>query len=191
MKAQRRSGWRLPLLVAGGLLAGCGRGNVGPAELFLDSMLSAVTSSQAPDLWVSSVAGPPSALEPTGYFVTVTACNQGTVSASSTVDLYLSEDTRIDATDPRVGGHRTFPRFSTTDPGPTECPTECPDDRPGDRHGHHPGDRLGHHLDHDHHPGDHPGPVELIGSTAGLTPRARLTAAQPLRGGFRLGYPAR
>ncbi|MDY7230147.1 CARDB domain-containing protein [Hyalangium rubrum] len=107
MKAQHRQRWLKPLLVAGGMLAGCGRGNVGPAELFLDSMLSAVTSSQAPDLWVSSVGGPLSTPAPTGYFVTVTACNQGTVGVSSTVSLYLSEDTRIAATDSLVGSAPT------------------------------------------------------------------------------------
>lgn len=46
------------------------------------------------------------------------------------------DGTATDATDPRVGGHRTFPRFSTTDPGPTECRDDRPDDRPGDRAGH-------------------------------------------------------
>ncbi|HEX8698542.1 MAG TPA: CARDB domain-containing protein [Myxococcaceae bacterium] len=107
MKAARRQGWLGCLVVAGGVLAGCGRGNAGPAELFLDSMVSAVTSSGTPDLWVSSVSAPASAVSVSGSFVTVTACNQGAGSAGSRVNLYLSADTSITSEDTLVGSAST------------------------------------------------------------------------------------
>jgi subtilase family serine protease len=107
MKAARRQGWMGSLLVAGGLLVGCGRGNSGPAELFLDSMVSAATSSGTPDLWVSSVSAPPSAQSLSGAWVTVLACNQGAGSAHSRVNLYLSADTSITAEDLLVGSGST------------------------------------------------------------------------------------
>src|SRR5262245_55189613 len=83
MKAARRHGWLGSLVVAGGVLVGCGRSNSGPAELFLDSMVSAATSSGTPDLWVSAVSAPASAVALSGSMVTVTACNQGAGSAGS------------------------------------------------------------------------------------------------------------
>jgi subtilase family serine protease len=107
MKAARRHGWLGCLLVAGGVLVGCGQGNSGPAVLFLDSMVSAATSSGTPDLWVSSVSAPPSARASSGSFVTVTACNQGAGSAHSRVNLYLSADASITAEDTRVGSAST------------------------------------------------------------------------------------
>jgi hypothetical protein len=107
MRAARRQGWLGCLLVAGGVLAGCGRGNSGPAELFLDSMVSAITSSGTPDLWVSSVSAPASAVSSSGSFVTVTACNQGAGSAGSRVNVYLSSDTSITAADTLVGSAST------------------------------------------------------------------------------------
>ncbi|HLL05750.1 MAG TPA: CARDB domain-containing protein [Myxococcaceae bacterium] len=107
MRAARRQGWLGCLLVAGGVLAGCGRGNSGPAELFLDSMVSAITSSGTPDLWVSSVSAPASAVSSSGSFVTVTACNQGAGSAGSRVNVYLSADTSITAGDTLVGSGST------------------------------------------------------------------------------------
>jgi hypothetical protein len=107
MKAGRRHGWLGSLLVAGGVLVGCGRSNSGPAELFLDSMVSAATSSGTPDLWVSSVSAPASAVSLSGSLVTVTACNQGAGSAGSRVNLYLSADTSITAEDTLVGSAPT------------------------------------------------------------------------------------
>jgi len=107
MKAARRHGWLGSLLVAGGVLVGCGRSNSGPAELFLDSMVSAATSSGTPDLWVSSVSAPASAVSLSGAWVTVTACNQGAGSAGSRVNLYLSADTSITSEDTLVGSAST------------------------------------------------------------------------------------
>ncbi len=107
MKAARRQGLLGCLVVAGGLLVGCGRSNSGPAELFLDSMVSAATSSGTPDLWVSSVSAPASAVTSSGAFVTVTACNQGAGSAGSRVNLYLSADTSITSADTLVGSAST------------------------------------------------------------------------------------
>ena len=107
MRAARRQGWLGCLVVAGGVLAGCGRGNSGPAELFLDSMVSAATASGTPDLWVASVSAPLSAVKSSGSFVTVTACNQGAGSAGSRVNLYLSADTRITSEDALVGSAST------------------------------------------------------------------------------------
>ncbi len=107
MTVTSRKSWLASLVVAGGMLAGCGQGQTGPAELFLDSMLSALTASGTPDLWVASVSGPPSSTSHTGYFVTVTACNQGAGSADAEVNLYLSTDTSITAADTFVGSAPT------------------------------------------------------------------------------------
>jgi len=89
--------------MASAAMSGCSRGGPGPAELFLDSVVSAIATSGKPDLWVSSVAGPSSAKAGSGYFVTVTACNQGVGRADSQVKLYLSEDTSITSSDTLVG----------------------------------------------------------------------------------------
>jgi subtilase family serine protease len=94
--------------MSGALLSGCGRGGgSGPGELFADSVVGAIMSSRTPDLWVSSVSGPPSATSGSRFFVTVTACNQGMASASSTVELRLSADSLITAEDPLVGSAPT------------------------------------------------------------------------------------
>ncbi|MDC0712467.1 CARDB domain-containing protein [Stigmatella sp. ncwal1] len=107
-----RTARRLRRLASGvmacGWLAGCGgQGEVGPAELFVDTLLGAVASSNAADLWVSSVNGPSSALPGSAFWATVTACNQGVRSARSTVHLLLSVDASISATDLRIGTAET------------------------------------------------------------------------------------
>ncbi|WP_224362845.1 CARDB domain-containing protein [Hyalangium versicolor] len=107
MQAAHRQGWWVSLLMASAVMAGCSRGNSGPAELFLDSVVGAIATSGKPDLWVSSVSGPASATSGSGYFVTVTACNQGAGSIDSEVKLYLSQDPSITATDTLVGSAPT------------------------------------------------------------------------------------
>lgn len=107
MRAMRQQGWWVSLLIASTVVAGCSRGSPGPAALFLDSVVSAIATSGKPDLWVSSVAGPSSATPGSGYFVTVTACNQGVGAVDSQVKLYLSEDTSITSADTLVGSART------------------------------------------------------------------------------------
>src|SRR5437868_3424294 len=103
MRAAHRQGWWVSLLMASALATGCSRGSTGPAELFLDTVVGAVTTSGKPDLWVSQVSGPASATSGSGYFVTVTACNQGSGSADSLVRLYLSSDTSLSSEDTLVG----------------------------------------------------------------------------------------
>jgi hypothetical protein len=73
MRATRQPGWWVSLLIASAAAAGCSRGSPGPAELFLDTVVSSIATSGKPDLWVSSVAGPSSVTPGSGYFVTVTA----------------------------------------------------------------------------------------------------------------------
>lgn len=104
MRAARRLRKLASGVVACGWLAACGGpGEVGPAELFVDTVVGAVVSSKAPDLWVSSVSGPSSVLPGSAFGATVTACNQGVRSARSSVHLVLSGDTGISVTDLRVG----------------------------------------------------------------------------------------
>lgn len=107
MRAGHRQGWWMSLLVASAMAAGCSRGSTGPAELFLDTVVGAVATSGKPDLWVSQVSGPASATSGSGYFVTVTACNQGAGSADSLVKLYLSSDPSISSADTLVGSAPT------------------------------------------------------------------------------------
>ena len=107
MRAAHRQGWWVSLLMASVAVSGCSRGSSGPAELFLDTVVGAIASSGKPDLWVSSVSGPASATSGSGYFVTVTACNQGAGSADSEVKLYLSADPSISAADTSVGSAPT------------------------------------------------------------------------------------
>jgi subtilase family serine protease len=107
MKATRQQGWWVSLLMASAVVAGCSRGGPGPAELFLDSVVGAVAASGEPDLWVSSVTGPASATPGSGYFVTVTACNQGAGRVDSEVKLYLSADTSLSSEDTLVGSAPT------------------------------------------------------------------------------------
>ncbi|WP_437323392.1 CARDB domain-containing protein [Sorangium sp. So ce381] len=58
-----------------------------------------------PDLIVSSVSAPPSALPGSGFGATVTVCNQGTTPSYSTaLELRLSADETITGTDPPAGG---------------------------------------------------------------------------------------
>ncbi|WP_049876387.1 CARDB domain-containing protein [Sorangium cellulosum] len=58
-----------------------------------------------PDLIVSAVSGPPSALPGSGFDASVTVCNQGTQPSYGTdVDLYLSADATITAGDTPAGG---------------------------------------------------------------------------------------
>ncbi|WP_437739822.1 CARDB domain-containing protein [Sorangium sp. So ce1504] len=58
-----------------------------------------------PDLIVSSVSAPPSALPGSGFGATVTVCNQGTSpSYSAALELRLSPDDNITWTDPPAGG---------------------------------------------------------------------------------------
>jgi subtilase family serine protease len=58
-----------------------------------------------PDLVVSAVSGPPSALPGSPFTATVTVCNQGTApSYGSSVDVRLSTDTSIGPEDLPVGG---------------------------------------------------------------------------------------
>ncbi|ADO68451.1 fibronectin type III-like protein [Stigmatella aurantiaca DW4/3-1] len=73
----------------------------------MDTLLGAVASSKAADLWVSSVSGPSSALPGSAFWATVTACNQGVRSARATVHLLLSVDVNLSATDLRVGTAET------------------------------------------------------------------------------------
>jgi hypothetical protein len=108
MRAARRLRKLASGVVACGWLAGCGApGEVGPAELFVDTVVGAVVSSKAPDLWLSSVSGPSSVLPGSAFGVTVTACNQGVRSARTSVHLVLSGDPAISATDLRVGSAGT------------------------------------------------------------------------------------
>jgi subtilase family serine protease len=107
MRATRQPGWWVSLLIASAAAAGCSRGSPGPAELFLDTVVSSIATSGKPDLWVSSVAGPSSVTPGSGYFVTVTACNQGVGQVDAQVKLYLSEDTSITSTDTLVGSTPT------------------------------------------------------------------------------------
>jgi hypothetical protein len=59
MMALQRRRWLASVLVAWGALTGCGQGSVGTEEeSLLDSLLSAITASGTPDLWVASVTGP-------------------------------------------------------------------------------------------------------------------------------------
>lgn len=109
MRAKRQPGWWVSLLMTSAAMAGCSRGTPGPAELFLDSVVSAIATSGEPDLWVSSVAGPASTTPGSGYFITVTACNQGASVLDSHVKLYLSEDTSITSEDTLVGSTPTGP----------------------------------------------------------------------------------
>ncbi|WP_225412484.1 CARDB domain-containing protein [Stigmatella hybrida] len=104
MRAARRLRKLASGVVACGWLVGCGGpGEVGPAELFVDTVVGAVVSSKAPDLWISSVSGPSSVLPGSAFGATVTACNQGVRSARASVHLVLSGDTGISVTDLRVG----------------------------------------------------------------------------------------
>ncbi|WP_437902727.1 CARDB domain-containing protein [Sorangium sp. So ce327] len=58
-----------------------------------------------PDLIVSSVSGPPSALPGSGFSATVTVCNQGTTTSySAALELRLSPDDNITWADPPAGG---------------------------------------------------------------------------------------
>ncbi|WP_437850388.1 CARDB domain-containing protein [Sorangium sp. So ce363] len=58
-----------------------------------------------PDLIVSAVSAPPSALPGSGFDATVTVCNQGTTpSYSAALELRLSPDESITWTDPAAGG---------------------------------------------------------------------------------------
>ncbi|WP_224244993.1 CARDB domain-containing protein [Hyalangium gracile] len=107
MRAAHRQGWWVSLLMASAMAAGCTGGSSGPAELFLDSVVGAITTSGKADLWVASVTGPASATSGSGYFVTVAACNQGAGSADSQVKLYLSADPSITAEDTLVGSAPT------------------------------------------------------------------------------------
>jgi hypothetical protein len=107
MRATRQQGWWVSLLMASAVVAGCSRGSPGPAELFLDTVVGAVATSGKPDLWVSSVVGPSSSTSGSGYFVTVTACNQGAGRVESQVKLYLSEDTSLSSEDLVVGSAPT------------------------------------------------------------------------------------
>lgn len=109
MRATRRQGWWVSLLMASAAVAGCSRGSPGPAELFLDTVVSSIATSGKPDLWVSSVTGPSSTTPGSGYFITVTACNQGVGSVDAQVKLYLSEDTSITSEDALVGSTPTGP----------------------------------------------------------------------------------
>lgn len=104
MTSQQRSVWLASLVVAWGVLTGCGPESPGQVDSSLESLQSRITASGTPDLWVSSVSGPSSiATAGSGFFLTVAACNQGAGSTSSTVKLYLSTDTVITTTDTLVG----------------------------------------------------------------------------------------
>lgn len=117
MKATRQQGWWVTLLMASAVVTGCSRGGPGPAELFLDSVVGAVATSGKPDLWVSSVVGPSSALPGSASFVTVTACNQGSGRVDSEVKLFLSEDSALSSEDLEVGRAPTGPLH------PKQCAT--------------------------------------------------------------------
>ncbi|WP_441292620.1 CARDB domain-containing protein [Sorangium sp. KYC3313] len=61
-----------------------------------------------PDLIVTSVSAPPSAVPGSGFDAAVTVCNQGTTpSYSAALELRLSADDNITGTDPPAGGAQT------------------------------------------------------------------------------------
>ncbi|MGK3992127.1 CARDB domain-containing protein [Sorangium sp. So ce1024] len=71
-----------------------------------------------PDLIVSAVSGPPSALPHGGFVVQVTVCNQGTTSAPTPlVDVLLSADATIEPSDQLLFGGASVPWL---DPGACE-----------------------------------------------------------------------
>ena len=65
---------------------------------------NAVGVGVAPDLVVSAVSGPPSAVPGAGFSTEVTVCNQGTVtSPGADIQVLLSTDAAIDGSDAMVG----------------------------------------------------------------------------------------
>ncbi|WP_438014371.1 CARDB domain-containing protein [Sorangium sp. So ce315] len=85
------------------IAAGCGSGGAPGGPEPLGVATEALTGDE-PDLVISSVSGPPSAL-PGGYFTTtVTVCNQGNSASYSTrVEVSLSDDDVFTPSDPITG----------------------------------------------------------------------------------------
>ncbi|WP_437630570.1 CARDB domain-containing protein [Sorangium sp. So ce854] len=85
------------------ITAGCGSGGAPGDPEPLGVATEALTGDE-PDLVISSVSGPPSAL-PGGYFTTtVTVCNQGNSASYSTrVEVSLSDDDVFTPSDPITG----------------------------------------------------------------------------------------
>jgi subtilase family serine protease len=71
-----------------------------------------------PDLVIASVSGPPSVAPGPQSSVTVTVCNQGTMSAPGSFDVVLSTDSTITTSDQFMGGGGTPPL------APGECATQ-------------------------------------------------------------------
>ncbi|WP_437807477.1 CARDB domain-containing protein [Sorangium sp. So ce1078] len=92
---------------------GCGSGGAPGEPEPLEVATEALTGDE-PDLVISSVSGPPSAL-PGGYFTTtVTVCNQGnSASYSARVEVSLSDDDVFTPSDPITG----FAVLGYLDPG--------------------------------------------------------------------------
>ncbi|WP_437775088.1 CARDB domain-containing protein [Sorangium sp. So ce1097] len=85
------------------ITAGCGSGGA-PGEPEPLGVATEALTGDEPDLVISSVSGPPSAL-PGGYFTTiVTVCNQGNSASYSTrVEVSLSDDDVFTPSDPITG----------------------------------------------------------------------------------------
>ena len=80
------------------VLVGCGRSPPPPGSEVLGTAVQTVGS--APDLTISAVSGPPSALPGSAYSASVTVCNVGTASSSATsVEVRLSLDATITPAD--------------------------------------------------------------------------------------------
>ena len=91
-------------------------GNSTP-ELFEDNNWLAgnrVGVGSGPDFTISSVSTAPSVLPGAQVAMAVTMCNQGTLSGSSSVDLFFSADATITSADQIVWG---FPPSTTLNPG--------------------------------------------------------------------------
>ena len=89
------------------IAAGCGSGGA-PGEPEPLGVATEALTGDEPDLVISSVSGPPSAL-PGGHFTTtVTVCNQGSSASYSThVEVSLSADDVVTPSDPIAGSERT------------------------------------------------------------------------------------
>ncbi|HEY8208015.1 MAG TPA: CARDB domain-containing protein, partial [Myxococcaceae bacterium] len=100
MKSSRA---RSLVLVAFGLCAGCG---IELDELRTASMRAALGAT--PDLQVTALTGPTSALPSGSFHATATVCNQVAASTiSATVSLYFSTDTTITTADTLLGSAPT------------------------------------------------------------------------------------
>ncbi|QRN96631.1 hypothetical protein JRI60_47855 [Archangium violaceum] len=90
----RHGMWMTVLLAA----TGCG-GQAPGSETGLLGKLRSALSDNAPDLRVSAVHGPSSAVPGLPFSVDVTVCNEGTETADINTDVFLSEDALIQPSD--------------------------------------------------------------------------------------------